>query len=127
MIADNERLETPRQLAERIGVKERQIRHLIETRQIEYVWIGCRVHIPVGAFTRFLEAKKVTPWQDEITDPVYGGSKSANASTLIGPNVAAAESARLARHIANKLKSSSRNGCNAGVAGAAQVIRLTSS
>jgi len=124
MIADDERLETPKQLAERIGVKERQIRHLIETRQIEHVWIGCRVHIPVGAFTRFLEAKKVKPCHDETRDPVFAGSRSADASTSTGPNVAAAASAQLARQTANRLKSSSRNGCNAEAAAAAQVIPL---
>jgi hypothetical protein len=41
MIADDERLETPKQLAKRVGVKERHIRHLINTLQIEHIWIGC--------------------------------------------------------------------------------------
>jgi hypothetical protein len=59
-------LETPKQLAARTGLSERQIRHLIQTHQLEHVTIGCRVHIPCGAFTRFIEAKKVTPCQDEI-------------------------------------------------------------
>ena len=39
MITDEERLETPKQLAARVGVKERYIRHLINTLQIELVWI----------------------------------------------------------------------------------------
>ena len=42
MITEEERLETPKQLAERVGVSERKIRHLIETRQIDHVWIGRR-------------------------------------------------------------------------------------
>jgi hypothetical protein len=54
-----DRLETPKQLAARIGLSERQVRHLIQTRQLEHVMIGCRVHIPVGAFARFIEATGV--------------------------------------------------------------------
>src|SRR5262245_1090115 len=127
MVADEERLETPKQLAERVGLKESRIRHLINTKQIDHVWIGCRVHIPVGAFGRFLEAKKVTPCQDEITDRVSVGSRSETASTSPGPNMAAAASARLARQTANKLKSSSQNGFNTEGGEAAQVIRLRSS
>jgi hypothetical protein len=65
--SDTERLETPKQLASRVGISERQVRHLIQTRQIEHVIIGCRVLIPVGAFARFLDARKVTPWRDETT------------------------------------------------------------
>jgi excisionase family DNA binding protein len=126
MIADSERLETPKQLAERVGLKERHIRHLISTHQIEHIWIGRRVHIPAGAFTRFLEAKKVEPCHDETKDPVYVGSKSASASTSTGPNMAAAASAQLARQTANKLKSSSQNGCSAEAAAVAQVIPLRS-
>jgi excisionase family DNA binding protein len=100
-----ERLETPKELAERVGVKERKIRHLIHTRQIEHIWIGSRVHIPVGAFARFVEANKVKPCQDETMGLVSVGSKSVSASTSLGPNVAAAASARLARQTANELKS----------------------
>ena len=40
MITAEERLETPKQLAARVGVKERHIRHLINSRQIEHVWIA---------------------------------------------------------------------------------------
>src|SRR5215472_15496959 len=48
----DDRLETPKQLAARVGVSERQIRLLIQTRQLEHVIIGCRVHIPIGALCR---------------------------------------------------------------------------
>ena len=121
-ITEGERLETPKELAARVGVKERQIRHLIDTRQIEHVWIGCRVHIPAGAFTRFLEANKVKPCQDETKDPVSVGSQNASASTSPGPSTVAAASARLARQTASKLKSSSQNGSNSEGGGTAQVI-----
>jgi hypothetical protein len=61
----DERLETPKELAARIGLSERKIRHLIQTRQLEPVMIGCR-----GAFARLVEAKKVMPCQEEIRVPV---------------------------------------------------------
>jgi hypothetical protein len=106
----DECLETPKQLARRVGLTEGKIRHLINTRQIEHVWIGSRVHVPKGAFGRFIEAKKVTPCQDEIKVPVSVGSKSATATTSSGPNMVAAASAALARQTATRLKSSSPNG-----------------
>jgi hypothetical protein len=49
-------------------VTERKIRHLINTRAIEHVWIGSRVHVPMGAFARFIETNKITPCQDETRD-----------------------------------------------------------
>ncbi len=104
--------ETPRQLAERVGVTERKIRHLINTHAIEHVWIGSRVHVPTGAFARFIETNKVKPCQDETKGPVYAGSTNAAVSTSHGPSAVAAASARLARQTANKLKSSSPNGSN---------------
>ena len=126
MISDEERLETPKELAERVGVKEGRIRHLIRTRQIEHVWIGNRVHIPNGAFTRFLEARKVKPCHDEIKDLAFVGSKSAAASTSPGPTMVAAASARLARQTANKLKSSLRNSSSGEVVEPARAIPLKS-
>src|SRR5262249_9038721 len=107
-----ERLETPKQLASRVGVSERKIRYLIQNGQLEHVMIGCRVHVPVGAFARFLNQNTVTPCQDATKDRDFVGSPSASASTSPGPNRAAAASARLARQIANGLKSSLRNGSN---------------
>jgi hypothetical protein len=99
-------LETPKQLAERVGLTERKIRHLINTCQIEHVWIGSRVHVPRGAFGRFIDTKKVTPCQDEIKVPVSVGSKNATVSTSPGLSAVAAASAARARQTANKLKSS---------------------
>src|SRR5262245_3186445 len=96
----DERLETPKQLAARVGISERQVRHLIQTRQLEHVKIGCRVHIPVGAFARFLDARKVPSCQDETRGHGFIGSANASASTSPGPNAAAAASARLARQTA---------------------------
>jgi excisionase family DNA binding protein len=105
-----ERLETPRQLAERVGISERQVRHLTQTRQLEHIMIGSRVHIPIGAFERFLKAKSVKPCQDETKGRVSTGARNATASTSLGQTTAAAASAQLARQTANKLKQSSPNG-----------------
>src|SRR5215813_7870554 len=96
----DDRLETPKQLASRVGISERQVRHLIQTRQLEHVMIGSRVHIPVGAFARFLDARKVKTCQDETRDRDFVGSPSANASTSLGLNTVAAASALLARQTA---------------------------
>ena len=60
----DEYLETPKQLAKRVGVTEQKIRHLINNREIQHVWIGARVHIPMGAFARFIETKKVKSCQE---------------------------------------------------------------
>jgi hypothetical protein len=38
---------TPKQLPERVGLSQRQARHLNHPRTLEYVLIGCRVHVPV--------------------------------------------------------------------------------
>jgi excisionase family DNA binding protein len=120
----DERVETPKELAARVGVTEGKIRHLIHTRQIEHVWIGSRVHIPMGAWPRFIEAKKVKPCQDEIKDPAFVGSKSGGASTSPGPNMAAAASARRALTTVRELRSSLASGCKSEGSATAQVIPL---
>ena len=92
----DERLETPKQLALRIGISERKIRHLVQTKQLEHVMIGCRVHIPAGAFARFIASRKVKPCQDETKGQDCAGSRNATVFTSPGPNTAAAASAQLA-------------------------------
>src|SRR5262249_263615 len=126
-IYTKERLETPKQLAARVGITVRQVRHLIQTRELEYVLIGCRPHVPVGGFSRFLQRKKVSPCQDETRDRASDGLRSGTASTSPGLNTAAAASAALARQTANKLKSSSRNFSISATAEAARVIPMKSS
>jgi hypothetical protein len=127
MSESGDRLETPKQLAARIGLTERQVRHLIQTRQLEHVMIGCRVHIPVGAFARFLQAKKVTPCHDETKDRDCDGLQNGSASISPGLSEGAAASAALARQTASKLKSSSPNSCNSASGEPARVIPLKSS
>src|SRR5215472_3296280 len=97
---EDERLETPKQLAKRVGVSERQIRHLVHTAQLEHVIIGSRVYIPTGAFKRFLDSRTKKPCPDEIKDRDYDGSPNATAFISPGPSTAAAASARLARQTA---------------------------
>src|SRR5204862_6317316 len=108
---DDVRLETPKQLARRVGVSERQIRQLIHTEQLEYVLIGCRVLIPIGAFSSYIDAKKVAPsWQGETKDRGSVGSINEPPITSCGPNAVAAASARLVRQTAKMLRTASRNG-----------------
>jgi hypothetical protein len=123
----DDRLETPKQLAKRVGISEGQIRHLVQTRQLDHVGIGCRIFIPADAWSRFIAAKRVRSCHDETKDRDYGGLRNASVTTSAGPNAVAAVSARLARQTATKLKSSSRNGCTAEDAETAQVIPLRSS
>src|SRR5262245_25467525 len=110
VMSADDRLETPKQLASRVGISERQVRQLLQTHQLEHVFIGCRILIPIGAFSRFLDANRVKQCQDETRDRDFAGSPSAGATTSPGPSEAAAASAALARATAEKLKSNSRNG-----------------
>jgi excisionase family DNA binding protein len=52
-------LETPKQLAKRTGLSERQIRHLIDTGQLEHVPVGCRVFVAAGALEKFVAERTV--------------------------------------------------------------------
>ena len=121
------RLETPKQLALRVGLSGRQVRHLIETRQLEHVMIGCRVHIPCGAFERFVEERSVKPCQDETRVQGCDGSKSEGAITSPGQSTVGAASAARALQIAKKLKESLPNGFSPESGDMARVIHLKSS
>ena len=118
-------LETPKQLAARVGLKDRQIRRLIAIGQLESVQVGCRKYIPRSAWPRFLsKAEMVKPCQDETKAPSSVGSPSAVAITLPGQRGAGAASAALARQTARKLKQSSGNGSTLEDAETARVIPL---
>jgi len=54
-------LETPRELAVRIGWPLRRIRMLINANQIRHIRIGGTIHVPEGAIEEFLEANMVEP------------------------------------------------------------------
>ena len=98
-------LETPKQLAERSGLSERQIRHLIKTGELEHVRVASRVFIATGEFEKFLTERTVKPCQDETKDHAFAISISAKSTTSPGPSTVAAASARLVRQTASKLKS----------------------
>src|SRR5436190_2007860 len=124
----DERLETPRKLAKRVGLSERQVRHLIQTRQLEHVMIGCRFHIPVGACScASFRQTRCSHAQTQRRAAIALAYKAQVLSISPGQNAAAAASARLARQTANKLKSLSRNGCSTEDGETAQVIPLQSS
>jgi excisionase family DNA binding protein len=117
-------LETPKQLAARVGLKERQIRTLIDSGKLEYVKIGCRVHIPDGAFERFIEHNKVTPCQDETKELNFTGAKTGEPSISFGQSTVAAASRQQALQTASKLRQSSRDGSKPDGGQQAQVIPL---
>jgi excisionase family DNA binding protein len=120
-----DRVETPKQLAERVGVSEHQIRNLIRTGELESVPIGGRIYIPADAWALFIERKRVCKCHDEIKEPSLDTSKIAEPSMSPGPSTVAAASARLARQAAKMLKASSQNGsANTASEVTAQVIPL---
>lgn len=102
-----ERLETPTELAARVGLSVRQVRNLVNNGQLEHVRIGKRSLIPEGAFGRFIEAQKVKPCQEETKAHASAGSTSGADIISPGQNAVAAASARQALRTAAKLKRSS--------------------
>ena len=71
----DDRVETPKQLAERVGISEYHIRKLIRTDELEHVQIGGGKFIPSGAWPRYVEANKRggASWQDETKGQSYDG------------------------------------------------------
>jgi excisionase family DNA binding protein len=53
-----DRVATPKQLAERVGLKERAIRRLINAGELDSVRIGARDFIPVDAWGVFIGRKR---------------------------------------------------------------------
>jgi hypothetical protein len=90
------RVETLKQLADRVGISLGQPRHLIHSGQLQHVRIGARRFVPAGAWERFITDNTVTRCPDATVAPDYAGSRSASASTSLGPSTAAAASAQLA-------------------------------
>jgi hypothetical protein len=123
-----ERVETPKQLAERVGLTKRQINKLIGDGKLEHVCIGERKHIPVGAWGRFVQAntRGGHSWQDETRALNSNILKTEKPTTSPGQTGVAAASARLAQQAANTLRSSSQIGCRREGTVTAQVIPLKS-
>jgi len=131
---DDDRVETPKQVAERVGVSDYLIRQLIRTGELEHVRIGGRIFIPNGAWTRYVAAntKGGRECQGETMDRDSAFSKIEVCGTSVGQTLVsqdAAASARLVRQTARRLRHSSRNGSPLmdSASEPALVIRLKSS
>ena len=126
-MTDDDSVETPRQLAARVGISVGQVRRIIAAGQLEHLKIGSRIHIPKNAFRRFLENERATRCQEEIKVRTSYGSPSAAVTISPGQNMAAAASAQQALRIASKLKQPSENGCKPEDDPEGRVIPLKSS
>jgi hypothetical protein len=125
-MADGPRLETIKELAERVGLKPRRIRGLIEGRKLAHIRIGSSVMVPMGAWARYVADNTVLPCLDETKAPASAGSTSGAPTTSSGQSEGARASAALALQTAKKLKSLSRNGSAAEPGPPAPVIPLRS-
>lgn len=126
-MSDDVRLETPLQLAARVGLTIGQVRGLISRGELAIVMIGSRVHIPTDAYPRFIENNRVTKCREETKGPASDGSLNVGAFISLGQNTAAAASAQQARQIASRLKRPSESGCRQEGDAVGRVIRLKSS
>jgi excisionase family DNA binding protein len=120
-----DRVETPKQLAERVGLKERAIRRLINAGELDSVRIGARDFIPVDAWGVFIGRKRreKKACQDETKAQSCDGLQIAEPIMSPGRNTVAAASAALARQTAKQLKSTSPTGSKAEASEPAHVIR----
>ena len=120
-------LETPKQLAKRVGLTVGAIHQLMNDGKLSFVQIGTRRRIPPGTWEVYIETNTVRPCRDAIKDQSSNFSISAGAFTSFGRNGVAAASAALARQTAQRLKSSSRNSSNATRKNLVRVIQQKSS
>jgi len=54
-------LESPKELAARIGWPERRVRSIIAAAELRHVRIGNRIFVPAGAVEEFIQRKMVEP------------------------------------------------------------------
>jgi excisionase family DNA binding protein len=116
----NSQLETPKQLAKRVGLTEKAVRKLLKGGKLSFVRIGTRLRIPPGTWEVYLKTNVVQPWRDEISDQNFSSSANASASISSGQRVDAAASAALAQQTAQRLKLSSRSSSKDTQGGQAQ-------
>lgn len=126
-MTDEPRLETIKQLAKKVGLKDRQIRELINKGLLDHIPIGSRIMVPVGAWARYVAENVRRSCPDETKARGSGTSLSAGVTTSAGPSEGARASAALALQTAKKLKSLSRNGSGGEPGPPAPVIPLRSS
>ena len=119
----DERVETLKQLAARVGLSERQVRHLVDTARSNTLGSdgGFLFLRRVGTFSRSEEGHTMSRRNQ---GPRLRWLDKRECYYIPGPNGAAAASAALARQTANKLKSASPNSCNTEADEPAQVIPL---
>ena len=120
-------LETPKQLAMRVGLTVGAIHRLMNDGKLSFVQIGTRRRIPPGTWEGYIETNTVRPCRDAIKGQSLNFLQSAGASTSFGRNGAAAASAALVQQTAQRLKSSSRNSSNATRKNSVHVIQQKSS
>ncbi|MPL98013.1 hypothetical protein SDC9_44211 [bioreactor metagenome] len=58
-----QQLESPRQVAERLGWPLARVRKLIRAKQVRHVKVGGLYFVPVGAVDEFLRARMIEPLQ----------------------------------------------------------------
>ncbi len=65
-IPTENQLESPKELADRVGVSVATIRRLIQERRIEHIYLSAskrKAKIPAGAWERYLEQNTIQPIQ----------------------------------------------------------------
>jgi hypothetical protein len=87
----------------RVGLSEHMAKKLIREGRLEHIIVGNRIHIPNGAFERFVE-RELALCRVETPAHACATSKSANPGTSSGSSAAASASAALARQIGKRLK-----------------------
>ena len=105
----NSQLETPKQLAKRVGLTEKAVRKLLKVGKLSFVRIGTRLRIPPGTWEVYLKINVVQPWRGEISDQNSYSSANAVSTISSGLRVDAAASAALAQQTAQRLKLSLRS------------------
>ncbi len=108
-------LESPRELADRVGVSVASIRELIRERKLDHIFLtsGQRnPKIPAGAWERYINLNMVRACPDQSENP---NSKSIartrmGTSTSMSPKAEKAGNSQLSRATAKKLSSSGTNG-----------------
>ena len=84
------RLETPKQLAERVGLAKTAVTRLIADGLLPFVPVGKRKRIPPGAWEEYLAKHTVRTCRDGTTARSSSSMTSAAAFTSSGPKTDAA-------------------------------------
>src|SRR5262245_46772962 len=88
----------------RVRLTKHMVKKLVREGRLEHIMLGNRIHIPIGAFERFVE-KEAAPCRVETPAPISGGPSAPAATTSSGTRPAVTVSAALVRHRSKQLKS----------------------